>query len=1048
MKPYRSARGLFFAQLLLLAALMPAHADNTNGTGWKGTLNVNWSTPGNWDSDAPTNSPGSSDRNLFFGQGYATAGGTGSTTANNDLTGWHGFRVTFQDIGSDASGANDKSFTITGNSFTTYDFGGNFPRIENDSYVTQTFNLTSGQTLGVDGNNGGQFGEINPVNGDIIISAGTKVDLGDITQLRIYGNNGHNLTFNGPISSSGNTNLNSVAINQNSTVIFAATNTYGGDTFVNAGTLRCATNNAITNSTFVRLGDVSGTVGANLNLDGGLNLAAKFNVRAGSSGTKIIANTSTTTGNATFTGNFFLDDNVTLFANTGGGNTLSGSTLDLKNQTLTVSGTGSNVISGTLTNSTGSGKLAISATGPTTLSGINYYAGGTTLNSGALLYINSSTALGIGTLTVSAGATNDNTSASAITLANNNPLTLSGGSLTFLGTHDLNIGTGTVTISGATRTVTVNAGTLTFGGGVTDAGGARQLTKAGAGTLALNGAAGTWTGGLSVNAGTLIAGSDTAAGTGNLTLLGGTFQPGGTRTFANNILLAASSTITAANNLTLNGSLISSNASRTLTINNTGNTTFNGNIYLSDDNTTASRTMTVNGSGNVTFNGPIANNNVGNTVAVKLTINGTGVVTLAGTNAYTGTTTISNGTLLVNGVGAASALTNSTGILGGTGVIIGVTAILTNSILQPGLGGDTATLTISNTLSLAGKAIFGLNRTNTQNASKISGLTSVAYGGTLLVTNLGPALQAGDTFPLFSSAAYSGGFTNIVLPALTGALVWNTNNLAVNGSIAVALSPVTLGLTSSENPAGFQDSLAFTANVTPTAATGNVVFMTNGVPFSTSSLITGTATSTALNSLPRGTNTITAIYSGDSNYFGNTNSLSQIVTNHPPVANNAGYSRSVSTSWKIKLTDLVTNATDVDGDTLTVTAFGTSTNGVTLTTGSGYAFYMNTNVVNDQFTYTVSDGFGGSATATISLTAQAFATGQSGSVSVSGSSATVSFAGIPGLSYTIQRSTNLVSWTGILTTNAPSGGVFNVIDNFTDLGGPPGSAYYRLQYNP
>jgi hypothetical protein len=150
----------------------------------------------------------------------------------------------------------------------------------------------------------------------------------------------------------------------------------------------------------------------------------------------------------------------------------------------------------------------------------------------------------------------------------------------------------------------------------------------------------------------------------------------------------------------------------------------------------------------------------------------------------------------------------------------------------------------------------------------------------------------------------------------------------------------------------------------------------------------------------------------------------------------------------MKLTDLATNASDVDGDSLSVTTFGTSTNGVIPIISSGYVLYRNTSLVNDQFTYIVSDGNGGSATATISLSAQSFATGQSGAVSVGSGSATVSFAGIPGQSYTIQRSTNLLSWAGILTTNAPSAGVFSFTDTFSDLGGVPGSAYYRLQYNP
>jgi autotransporter-associated beta strand protein len=770
MNPNRLIHGSLFLQLLLLTTLIPARADTITGTGWKGTSSSVWSDTGNWDSTAP-NTSGTGDRNLFFGQGYANAGGTGSTTANNDLSGWHGYRITFQDIGSDASAANDKSFTITGNSFTSFDFGGNFPRIENDSFVVQTFNLTSGQTLGLDGLNGGQKAEINPVNGDITISSGTTVDLGDITQLQIFGSNSHTLTFNGPISSSGNGNLNTVALLASSTVVFAATNTYGGDTFVLAGTLRCATNNAITNSSFVRFGGTNGTLGANFNLDGGLSLGAKFNIRPGSSGTKIIANTSGTTGNATFSGNMFLDDNVTLFANTGGGNILSGPQLDLKNQTLTISGTGSNVISGTLTNSTGSGKLAITATGPTTLSGVNYYAGGTTLSSGALLNINSTTALGTGTLTLSGGATNDNTSAGAITLANNNALTLSGGSLTFLGTHDLNIGTGTVTISGATRTVTVNAGTLTFGGGVTDAGGARQLTKAGPGALVLNAAAGTWTGGSSVDAGTLIVGNNTALGTGNISLNGGTLTPtNGTISLANPALLTASSTIGGANNLTFSDGFTNSGGSRTLTVNNTGTTTISGNAYLSDDNTTSGRIVTIGGTGNTTISAVIANNSAANTLAAHLVKTGAGILTLSAANTYTGGTTISGGALQI-GAGGTSGSVSSVGITNNGALAFNRTDTFTVSSLITGTG----------SLTNAGSGILILTGANTMNGPTTisAGTIQIGAGGAAgalvssqIIDNGALAFNRSDAVTYGAVISGSGAVTN----AGGGAVTLSANN--------------------------------------------------------------------------------------------------------------------------------------------------------------------------------------------------------------------------------------------------------------------------------
>ena len=77
-----------------------------------------------------------------------------------------------------------------------------------------------------------------------------------------------------------------------------------------------------------------------------------------------------------------------------------------------------------------------------------------------------------------------------------------------------------------------------------------------------------------------------------------------------------------------------------------------------------------------------------------------------------------------------------------------------------------------------------------------------------------------------------------------------------------------------------------------------------------------------------------------------------------------------------------------------------------------------------------------------------FVTGQSAAVTVGGGAATINFAGIPGYSYGVLRSTNLTDWVTIVTTNAPASGVFNYLDNFGDLGSVPSAAYYRLQWNP
>ena len=81
---------------------------------------------------------------------------------------------------------------------------------------------------------------------------------------------------------------------------------------------------------------------------------------------------------------------------------------------------------------------------------------------------------------------------------------------------------------------------------------------------------------------------------------------------------------------------------------------------------------------------------------------------------------------------------------------------------------------------------------NTNDQLRTSG--SISYGGALIVTNLAGTLAAGDSFKLFNAGSYSGTFiTN--LPPLSTGLAWNTNNLTVNGTIAVISTGPTTNVT-------------------------------------------------------------------------------------------------------------------------------------------------------------------------------------------------------------------------------------------------------------
>ncbi|MEI7730038.1 MAG: autotransporter-associated beta strand repeat-containing protein [Verrucomicrobiota bacterium] len=171
---------------------------------------------------------------------------------------------------------------------------------------------------------------------------------------------------------------------------------------------------------------------------------------------------------------------------------------------------------------------------------------------------------------------------------------------------------------------------------------------------------------------------------------------------------------------------------------------------------------------------------------------GTGTLILDGTNTYTGLTLVSNGTLLVHGIINTNALVTYAGAtLGGNGVIHGPVTIQNGATLSP--GASIGILTVSNSLTIANGAVtvMEINKTGNVLTNDLARAATITYGGTLNLALSGSALQSGDAIKLFdASSAYVGAFTNIT-PATPGTgLVWNTNQLAVNGTLMVQGIPV------------------------------------------------------------------------------------------------------------------------------------------------------------------------------------------------------------------------------------------------------------------
>ena len=100
-------------------------------------------------------------------------------------------------------------------------------------------------------------------------------------------------------------------------------------------------------------------------------------------------------------------------------------------------------------------------------------------------------------------------------------------------------------------------------------------------------------------------------------------------------------------------------------------------------------------------------------------------------------------------------------------------------------GASIGTLTISNDFTFSGNLAIEINKSIAATNDRVvvsGGLTNTGTG-TVSVTNLGPALVAGNSFKLFSKPVQNGQTLTIAPDPGTG-LVW-TNKLAVDGSIAV-----------------------------------------------------------------------------------------------------------------------------------------------------------------------------------------------------------------------------------------------------------------------
>jgi autotransporter-associated beta strand protein len=476
----------------------------------------------------------------------------------------------------------------------------------------------------------------------------------------------------------------------------------------------------------------------------------------------------------------------------GGGNATISAPLTIgAAQTWDVDPTGSLTISGDTAFNFSVNKTN---TGALTLSGTNSGTGAITLTGGTL-NINSATALGAGVFNIGAGTT-INTPAAAIALTNNNVQNWNG-DFTFTGANNLNLGTGSVTL-GSSLTATTSASILTVGGNIGDGGNNRGLTKAGDGTMILNGA-NTYTGATAITGGVLRITNSTGLGT----AAGGVTQTGASALE----LDGTSGAITVgAEALTINGGGVTLPTPNLGALRNiAGANTYGGTVTMgsqsrinSDSGTltlsnptgvsASNLTLVVGGAGNLTISGAIT---IGTGGVGK---DGAGILTLSGNSTYTGNTTLSAGTLNITG-SLTGNTTSTTLALGGS---VGNTVTnVSGNITAFGFTGGTVNGAVAVYNQTAGLASFAGNTTGAVLVANNQG----SYG---YLNITGGTFKSGKRFGIAQSQNVAIQSTGITYVGGTGTLDMTNSEWALNyshGHVTVAGSGL-IDRTGATNPYG------------------------------------------------------------------------------------------------------------------------------------------------------------------------------------------------------------------------------------------------------
>ena len=780
--------------LICACAITGAHAQGT--VFWRNTAaNGNWantdasnvnnwyrSTPNGWDVRRPdlaanqwsaTSDPKAYNITIFDNGTQST------TTLNGDVGGakFHVAQLLFRE-------GTSRTFNGSSGGYLAMSNSGGTAKIESESGATGTYTFNVPILFE-------ESTEINAVHGNLVFNSGSTITNNGFA-LVSYTASGKQAEFKGVISGSGALEHKGAGL-----VILDAANTYTGATTVEAsgGVVQIknasglgATNAGTTVSSGAALEIVGslGTISEGITLNGsGVSSGGALRNISGSS----TIGTAVTLGSASRINS----DSGTLTLDVASGNAVTGT------QNLTVGGAGNVTISDNV--NIGTAKLVKDGSGVLTLGAANNYTGNTEIDQGTLAIgssggLNSASMLYLG----SGGNNLDSTLnlAGTTTFSNNiqvnQALNNGAGGRTIAKTD-----AASQTISGnitnnksTTVSVSNSGGNLTASGAISGSG---ALVKTGSGTFTLSGNSASYSGGVYIDAGTVVQSAGSMGGSGQALAIGAEVGGGDSAAFT-----MAGDSLTSGRNVDIRAG----SGSRTINFNNSAGTTntisgtvahakgFTLNVGNSGATAILSGVISSNTAGgstiSVTGNGTLGVNNTGNTTDARWSV-GSGSTLAIGSSRnlgenpggyYSDKVTLAGGTLrATNGF----SLNSNVGVQVTSASTISVDS--GSTLTNPAVMGGTANITKSG----AGGLVLSAANTNSGKWTVSAGTLSISSAGNLgnatggdALTLAGGVLQSTADMTLGSrgiTLGTGGGTINVSSGSLT-------NTAGLNGSAALS----------------------------------------------------------------------------------------------------------------------------------------------------------------------------------------------------------------------------------------------------------------------